>query len=101
MSPKSSLQGTYDAVVLSGAFGEGHIPSEGVRELARICKPGGHVILVIREEYLDYVAEYKDRLEPLMQKMADEEKTWKSVARMQVENYSFRKNGIVFVYQKL
>ena len=87
-------------MVLSGAFGEGHIPTDGIRELARICKPGGFVILVMREEYLFYVNEYMNRLEPLMKKMECEENIWQSVSRLQVENYSFRKNGIVFVFKK-
>ena len=31
---------TYDAVVLSGGMGEGHIPCSGLQEMARVTKPG-------------------------------------------------------------
>lgn len=30
----------YDATVISGGMGEGHIPCEGMKELIRITKPG-------------------------------------------------------------
>lgn len=31
---------TYDAVVISGGMGEGHIPCSGMEELCRIVKAG-------------------------------------------------------------
>jgi hypothetical protein len=31
---------TYDCAVISGGMGEGHIPTDGLYELARIVKPG-------------------------------------------------------------
>ena len=31
---------TYDGLVISGGMGEGHIPTEGLKELIRITKPG-------------------------------------------------------------
>ena len=34
------ISDAYNAVVMSGAFGEGHIPCEGSIELIRITKPG-------------------------------------------------------------
>ena len=52
----------------------------------------------MREEYLFYVAEYVDRLEPFMQQLA--EKGWWSVEeRTVVPKYSFDKNGVIFVYR--
>jgi hypothetical protein len=30
----------YDAMVLSGAMGEGHIPCRGLTEMIRVVKPG-------------------------------------------------------------
>jgi hypothetical protein len=83
----------------AGALGEGHIPTDGIREFARLTKPGGNVILVIREEYLEYVKEYAGRLEPLMNKMV-EEGIWTQKLRFQVPRYSFNKTGIVFVFTK-
>ena len=31
---------TYDCVVIAGGMGEGHIPTAGLYQLARIVKPG-------------------------------------------------------------
>lgn len=91
--------GTYDVGVLSGAFGEGHIPCEGVKEIARIIKPNGKIILVMRKEYLSYVKEYENKLEPLISKMVDEG-VWSQLARFEVENYSFDKTGLIYVFKK-
>ncbi|CAF0927183.1 unnamed protein product [Brachionus calyciflorus] len=90
---------TYDALVLSGAFGEGHIPTEGIREIARLVKSSGIIILVMRKEYLTDVKDYENRLEPLMNQMIDE-KIWFNITRFEVENYSFNKTGIVYVFRK-
>ncbi|XP_076039173.1 methyltransferase-like protein 27 [Oratosquilla oratoria] len=90
----------YDAVVVAGGMGEGHIPIEGLDDMIRVVKPGGYVCIVMREEYLQYVEQYKDKLEPYMQRMEKENK-WKMVGRDIVENYSFNKNGIVFTFRKI
>ena len=84
----------------SGAFGEGHIPHEGVREMSRVVKPGGYVVIVMRKEYLTSVDEYADKLEPLMQQMSNKEQIWTQLARIEVPNYSFGKTGVVFIFQK-
>lgn len=84
----------------AGSFGEGHIPSEGIRELIRVVKPGGYVINVMRKEYLDYVKDYAGRLEPLMEKLEREEKKWSLVTKFDVDNYSFNKSGKIFVFKK-
>ena len=52
----------------------------------------------MREEYLDYVEEYKDRLEVLMQELEDDGK-WESVSRVIVPKYSFDNNGVIFKYK--
>ncbi|RNA26952.1 Williams-Beuren syndrome chromosomal region 27 -like isoform X2 [Brachionus plicatilis] len=97
---KTSIEtGTYDVGVLSGAFGEGHIPCEGVREIARLVKPNGYIILVMRKEYLSYVKEYENKLEPLMNGMVDEG-VWSKHACFEVENYSFDKTGLIYVFKK-
>lgn len=84
----------------SGSFGEGHIPAEGIRELIRVVKPGGFIINVMRKEYLNYVKDYAGRLEPLMDKLEREENLWSSVAKFDVDNYSFNKSGQIFVFKK-
>ena len=95
------LLDTYDACVTSGAFGEGHIPCEGVREMARVTKPGGYVLIVMRQAYLTSVDEYRERLEPLMQRMAGAgEHVWSPVARVELPRYSFDNAGLVFVFRK-
>ena len=53
----------------------------------------------MREEYLSYVEEYKDRLEPLMSKLIDES-IWKRQHRLQVPNYSFNKTRLVYIFTK-
>ncbi|XP_041368160.1 methyltransferase-like protein 27 isoform X2 [Gigantopelta aegis] len=89
--------GSYDCCVIAGGMGEGHIPCSGLRELIRITKQGGLVCIVMREEYLQYVEEYKDRLEPLLQKW-EADGLWKLVSREIVKKYSFDNNGVVFKY---
>ncbi|KAK7483611.1 hypothetical protein BaRGS_00025164 [Batillaria attramentaria] len=87
---------TYDCAVSSGGCGNGHIPVEGLHELARIVKPGGLVCIAMREMYLHDAAEYKDRLEPLMAQM-EESGTWKLHSRKIVPNFAFsRYDGVVF-----
>ena len=85
--------------MLAGALGEGHIPSEGVNEFARLVKKDGLVIIVMRKEYLTYVKEYVDRLVPMMEKL-ENEGVWSTVVRLDVPNYSFNKTGIIFVFRK-
>ena len=92
--------GVYDACVTAGALGEGHIPCEGIREFARVTRSGGLVVIVMRKEYLSTVEDYKGKLEPLMQRMCDEEAVWSWVARIEVPNYSFDKTGVVYCFRK-
>ena len=61
---------------------------------------GGYVCIVMRREYLSYVEEYKDKLEPLMDTLEDQG-NWKKVVRKIVPCYSFQKDGMVYVYQIL
>ncbi|KAK7096530.1 hypothetical protein V1264_005815 [Littorina saxatilis] len=87
----------YDCVVVAGGFGEGHIPTAGLKEIARIVRPGGLVCIVMRQEYLDHVAEYKGRLEPTMKEMESAE-LWKMVSKTVVPRYSFDNDGVVFKF---
>ena len=61
---------------------------------------GGIVCLVMRQEYLSYVAEYINQLEPMMERH-EQQGLWKQEERTVVASYSFNKNGIVFVYRVL
>ncbi|KAI0228373.1 hypothetical protein LSAT2_021147 [Lamellibrachia satsuma] len=92
----------YDVLVVAGGMGEGHIPTVDLAEMVRVVKPGllagGCVCIVMREEYLSYVAEYVDRLEPFMQQLV-EQGAWTQEERTVVPKYSFGKNGVVFVYR--
>ncbi|KAJ8317688.1 hypothetical protein KUTeg_005592 [Tegillarca granosa] len=90
-------QGYYDCVVSSGGFGDGHIPIEALYEMIRIVKPGGIIVIAMREEYLENVESYKDKLEPLMKKM-EENGLWKKIDRYVMEEYAFSKTGVIFVY---
>ncbi|XP_067656466.1 methyltransferase-like protein 27 [Haliotis asinina] len=89
---------TYDCCVTSGGMGEGHIPCDGLHELVRITKPGGLVCIVMCEDYLFEVVEYKDRLEKLMQQLEDDGK-WKQISRDVVRQYCFDNNGVIFNFK--
>lgn len=53
----------------------------------------------MRKEYLSYVKEYENKLEPLMNGMVDEG-VWSKRACFEVENYSFDKTGLIYVFKK-
>ncbi|MDE0168890.1 MAG: class I SAM-dependent methyltransferase [bacterium] len=44
---------SFDAVVSAGTFTEGHAPASGLRELVRVTRPGGHVVVGIRPDIID------------------------------------------------
>ena len=52
----------------------------------------------MRKEYLKYVAEYVDRLEPLMHKLEQDNK-WKMLDKREVSNYAFNRAGLVFRFR--
>ncbi|XP_045206788.2 methyltransferase-like protein 27 isoform X2 [Mercenaria mercenaria] len=85
----------YDCLVVSGGMGESHIPCSGILEMIRIVKPGGLILIVMRKEYLKYVGEYVDRLEPFFAKLERENKM-EMIERREVTNYSFDRDGVVF-----
>ncbi|KAG8240442.1 hypothetical protein J437_LFUL003156 [Ladona fulva] len=91
---------TYDYVASAGGMGEGHMPVTAIDEMIRIVKPGGLIVIVMREEYLSYVNEYVNKLEPHLSSLVAEGKCEK-VSRTVVPNYCFNKNGVVFVYKVL
>jgi 2-polyprenyl-3-methyl-5-hydroxy-6-metoxy-1,4-benzoquinol methylase len=91
---------SYDVVLAPGVFIEGHVPAEGLRELARMAKSGGLIIVVMREEYLTSAKGLVDKLEPLMEKMEKDEGVWKRLLRIAVPKYSFIKSGVAFIFRK-
>ncbi|MBD8616688.1 class I SAM-dependent DNA methyltransferase [Pseudomonas rhizosphaerae] len=59
--PRELLQ-RFDAVVCCGAFIPGHLPASALRGLLAMTRPGGVVVLSIREAYYDTAG-----FEPLLQ----------------------------------
>ncbi|XP_028321913.1 methyltransferase-like protein 27 isoform X2 [Gouania willdenowi] len=97
--PKDS----FDLVVIAGALSVGHVPVNAIRELCRVCKPGGFVCMTSRcgEDNLEYKAD----LEAEIKKMK-EEKLWTKVAVSQVEKWEKATtsdsyiSGTVYFYKK-
>ena len=92
--PKES----YDCLISSGGMGQNHIPVVALDEMIRLTKKGGFVCIVMREEYLQTVEEYKDKLEPYMD-LLEKNGKWKRILRDVVANYSFNKNGLVHLFR--
>ncbi|XP_074646763.1 methyltransferase-like protein 27 [Tubulanus polymorphus] len=44
---------SYDNVTCCGSIIPGHVRYQCIAELLRICKPGGHVVVTLRKDYLD------------------------------------------------
>ncbi|XP_060585644.1 methyltransferase-like protein 27 [Ruditapes philippinarum] len=93
-------ENTYDVLTVSAGFGEGHLPCSSLHEMVRVVKPGGRIVLVTREQHLYTVAEYKDRLEPLMDRLEAEGK-WKKLERKIFKGFFLDKDGIMWKYQVL
>jgi len=89
---------SYDALVIAGGMGEGHIPVNAIDEMIRLVKSGGKIVIVMREEYLSYVSEYVDKLEPYMQEL-EKKGYWKQLSREILPEYSFNKNGVIYTYE--
>lgn len=52
----------------------------------------------MRAEYLEYVADYKENLIPLMEKLQGEGK-WKKLSEVILENYAMGKTGKMFQFK--
>ena len=59
---------------------------------------GGLILIVMRKEYLKYVSEYVDKLEPLFEKLEHENKI-EMLERREVTNYSFDRAGVLFKFK--
>ncbi|XP_045119492.1 methyltransferase-like protein 27 [Portunus trituberculatus] len=91
---------TYDVVVVVGAMGENHLPVTSVDDMVSVTKPGGFVIIVMREENLVTVEAYRDKLEPHMDSLV-ERGYWTRVTRKVVPYYFCDKDGLVLTYRVL
>ncbi|CAH1237838.1 B4GALNT2 [Branchiostoma lanceolatum] len=89
---------TYDAIACCSAFAPGHLKEECLPELIRVVKPGGHIVITFREEYLHTVENYRDRLEPCMARL-QQEGLWERVTREVFPKFYEDKDGITFVYK--
>lgn len=56
-------------------------------------------MIVMREEYLEHVSDYKDKLEPLMKEL-ELSGLWIKLERRIVPKYSFENNGVIFIFKK-
>ena len=59
----------FDAVISVGVFTLGHAPAEGLRELYRLTKPGGHICFSLRPDVYENAGfkEMQERLESARQ----------------------------------
>ena len=46
--PLPFTDGTYAGIVSAGVFTSGHVGADGLDELIRICKPGGVIVLTVK-----------------------------------------------------
>jgi len=97
-TPTSVQNDSYDVVVSTGSFGPGCMPPSAIPEMVRIVKPGGYIIISMRHEFCWTVPQYKDKLEPMWDKLV-EEKKWKLIKRKIYPNHFVNRDGLVVVYQ--
>ncbi|CAH1251381.1 WBSCR27 [Branchiostoma lanceolatum] len=89
--------GNYDAVVMSGGFLEGNVKCDCLEELIRVVKPGGFVVITMREHNIRTVPEYRN-LEPRMAALQSEGR-WEQVSRVIFPNYIEGEEGITYTYR--
>ena len=65
--PLAFPTGSFDGIVSVGVFVRAHAPSRSFHELARITKPGGHIVFTLRPEF--YLAtDFKETIAELSAK---------------------------------
>ncbi len=57
--PLDYADDSFAATVASGVFTQGHAPLDGLDELVRVTRPGGHIVFSISRTYLGEVFETK------------------------------------------
>lgn len=58
-------ENTYDATLSAGCFVPGHIKMDALEELSRITKPGGYIVLTLRDP--NFEMGYMDGLNRVME----------------------------------
>ena len=89
-------QDTYDGLTASGCFARNHIPSEALREIIRLVKPGGIIVIVSRPAspvFDDHILTLMDILE--------QEGKWKKLVAETTGRYFLEDEAIVWKYQVL
>ncbi|AZO09983.1 MULTISPECIES: methyltransferase domain-containing protein [unclassified Mesorhizobium] len=66
--PLPFTDGAYAGIVSAGVFTSGHVGSEGLDELIRICRPGGIIVLTVKNTL--WQAGFADRIADLEAKGA-------------------------------
>ncbi|GFO19646.1 ubiquinone/menaquinone biosynthesis c-methyltransferase ubie [Plakobranchus ocellatus] len=89
---------SYDALTIAGSMGVNMMPCEGIYEMQRLVKPGGYVINIVRQETVNDIEGFKDRLEPMMSEMEKAGK-WKFVSRVLFPDYLVDQGGVIFTHQ--
>ncbi|RUS81039.1 hypothetical protein EGW08_011205 [Elysia chlorotica] len=72
---------SYDALTIAGSMGVNMVPPEGIYEMQRIVKPGGYIINAMRQETVEEIDGFKDKLEPMMQQLEADGK-WRLLSRL-------------------
>ncbi|XP_046379046.2 demethylmenaquinone methyltransferase-like [Haliotis rufescens] len=62
----------YDCITATAAFNEGLVPCNAFAQMIRIVKPGGRIVFTIPQKNINNAVEYRDRLLPLIDKLAAE-----------------------------
>ncbi|GFO19647.1 Williams-Beuren syndrome chromosomal region 27 protein [Plakobranchus ocellatus] len=89
---------SYDALTIAGSMGVNMMPCEGIYEMHRLVKPGGYIINIVRQETVNDIEGFKDRLEPMMSEMEKDGK-WKLVSRVLFPDYLVDQGGVIFTHQ--
>ncbi|XP_072030351.1 methyltransferase-like protein 27 isoform X1 [Amphiura filiformis] len=87
---------TCDATVCVGCFSPNHMNGECFPELARITKPGGFLVIAMKQAYFE--TNYGGKIEAAIQSMVQLSK-WEVVARDHLEGYFGEHNGVTFVFK--
>lgn len=88
---------SFDACISTGTFTEGHAPTSGYDEIARIVKPGGHFIVTIREDvYVDdgFKAKEEEMASAGVMKLVDRSEAFRTFMEAEPDSV-----GRVYVYQ--
>lgn len=92
---------TYDALVSCGSFSPESLNQSCFPDIARIVKPGGIIVIIIREDYLRTVDDFNDnKFEDAIRELVDRN-AWTLVSRQTHERFLKDLRGLVFVFKVL